>query len=160
MKTHSKLILATSIIISLTSLYIAVTKANASETIKVYSERQPFLIEPLIKEYEKNTGNTIEWIFSKKGLVQKTILEKSRPVADIFLSSDIARLVDITEAEANFDIPFQKNVPENLQSKKWTSLTMRARVIYAHNDLKLDNISYEDLVLPKYKNRVCTRKFL
>ena len=49
MKTHSKLILATSIIISLTSMYIAVTKANASETIKVYSERQPFLIEPLIK---------------------------------------------------------------------------------------------------------------
>ena len=92
MKTQSKLILATSIIISLASMYIAATKANATETIKVYAERQPFLIEPLIKEY----GNKIEWIFSKKGLVQKTILEKSRPVADIFLSSDIARLVDIT----------------------------------------------------------------
>ena len=117
MKTQSKLILATSIIISLASMYIAATKANATETIKVYSERQPFLIEPLIKEYEKSTGNKIEWIFSKKGLVQKTILEKSRPVADIFLSSDIARLVDITEAEANFEIPFQKNVPKNLQSK-------------------------------------------
>ena len=48
MKTQSKLILATSIIISLASMYIAATKANASETIKVYSERQPFLIEPLI----------------------------------------------------------------------------------------------------------------
>ena len=157
MKTQSKLILATSIIISLASMYIAATKANATETIKVYSERQPFLIEPLIKEYEKSTGNKIEWIFSKKGLVQKTILEKSRPVADIFLSSDIARLVDITEAEANFEIPFQKNVPKNLQSKNWTSLTMRARVIYAHNDLNLSDISYEDLILSKYKNRVCTR---
>ena len=50
MKTQSKLILATSIIISLASMYIAATKANASETIKVYSERQPFLIEPLINE--------------------------------------------------------------------------------------------------------------
>ena len=100
----------------------------------------------------KKAGNKIEWIFSKKGLVQKTILEKSRPVADIFLSSDIARLVDITEAEANFEIPFQKNVPKNLQSKNWTSLTMRARVIYAHNDLNNTN-----LILPKYKNRVCTR---
>ena len=49
MKTQSKLILATSIIISLASMYIAATKANATETIKVYSERQPFLIEPLIK---------------------------------------------------------------------------------------------------------------
>ena len=34
---------------------------------------------------------------------------------------------------------------------------MRARVIYAHNDLNLSDISYEDLILPKYKNRVCTR---
>lgn len=138
-------------------MYIALTKAYASETIKVYSERQPFLIEPLIKQYEEQTGNKIEWIFSKKGLVQKIILEKDRPVADIFLSSDIARLIDITEAGANVEIPLQKNVPSNLQTDDWTSLTMRARVIYAHNDLQLEKISYEDLILPKYKDRVCTR---
>ena len=138
-------------------MYIALTKAYASETIKVYSERQPFLIEPLINQYEEQTGNKIEWIFSKKGLVQKTILEKDRPVADIFLSSDIARLIDITEAGANVEIPLQKNVPSNLQTNDWTSLTMRARVIYAHNDLQLEKISYEDLILPKYKDRVCTR---
>ena len=138
-------------------MYIALTKAYASETIKVYSERQPFLIEPLINQYEEQTGNKIEWIFSKKVLVQKTILEKDRPVADIFLSSDIARLIDITEAGANVEIPLQKNVPSNLQTNDWTSLTMRARVIYAHNDLQLENISYEDLILPKYKDRVCTR---
>ena len=138
-------------------MYIALTKAYASETIKVYSERQPFLIEPLINQYEEQTGNKIEWIFSKKVLVQKTILEKDRPVADIFLSSDIARLIDITEAGANVEIPLQKNVPSNLQTNDWTSLTMRARVIYAHNDLQLEKISYEDLILPKYKDRVCTR---
>jgi iron(III) transport system substrate-binding protein len=34
---------------------------------------------------------------------------------------------------------------------------MRARIIYAHNNLNLDQISYEDLVLPQYKGRVCTR---
>lgn len=138
-------------------MYIALTKAYASETIKVYSERQPFLIEPLINQYEEQNGNKIEWIFSKKGLVQKIILEKDRPVADIFLSSDIARLIDITEAGANVEIPLQKNVPSNLQTDDWTSLTMRARVIYAHNDLQLEKISYEDLILPKYKDRVCTR---
>ncbi len=150
------LILIGAIFIALTSMYISVTKASEI-TIKVYSERQPFLIEPLINEYEETTGNNIEWIFSKKGLVQKTILEKENPVADIFLSSDIARLVDITEAKANVEIPYQKNVPQNLQSKNWTSLTMRARVIYAHNDLNLSKISYEDLILPKYAGRVCTR---
>ena len=153
----SKIVLIGAILLALTSMYVAVSKAEAGTTIKVYSERQPFLISPLIEQYEKTTGNKIEWIFSKKGLVQKTILEKLNPVADIFLSSDIARLIDITEAKANIEIPFQDKVPSNLQSKNWTSLTMRARVIYAHNDLNLSKISYEDLVLPEYKGRVCTR---
>ena len=144
-------------VFALTSMYIAVSKAETTTTIKVYSERQPFLIEPLIDQYEKNSGNKIEWIFSKKGLVQKTILEKDNPVADIFLSSDIARLIDITEAGANVDIPIMDKVPSNLQTQDWTGLTMRTRVIYAHNDLNLNEISYEDLILPEYKGKVCTR---
>ena len=153
----AKIALISAIIFALTSMYVAVSKAEAGTTIKVYSERQPFLIEPLIDQYEQNTGNKIEWIFSKKGLVQKTILEKDNPVADIFLSADIARLIDIAEADANIDIPIQDKVPANLQTQDWTSLTMRTRVIYAHNKLNLNEISYEDLILPEYKGKVCTR---
>ena len=153
----AKIALISAIIFALTSMYVAVSKAEAGTTIKVYSERQPFLIEPLIDQYEQNTGNKIEWIFSKKGLVQKTILEKDNPVADIFLSADIARLIDIAEAGANVAIPIQDKVPANLQTQDWTSLTMRTRVIYAHNKLNLNEISYEDLILPEYKGKVCTR---
>ena len=153
----AKIALISAIIFALTSMYVAVSKAEAGTTIKVYSERQPFLIEPLIDQYEQNTGNKIEWIFSKKGLVQKTILEKDNPVADIFLSADIARLIDIAEAGANVAIPIQDKVPANMQTQDWTSLTMRTRVIYAHNKLNLNEISYEDLILPEYKGKVCTR---
>ena len=153
----AKIALISAIIFALTSMYVAVSKAEAGTTIKVYSERQPFLIEPLIDQYEQNSGNKIEWIFSKKGLVQKTILEKDNPVADIFLSADIARLIDIAEAGANVAIPIQDKVPANLQTQDWTSLTMRTRVIYAHNKLNLNEISYEDLILPEYKGKVCTR---
>ncbi len=150
------LLLISAIFIALLSMYVSVLRADES-TIRVYSERQPFLIEPLINEYEKISGNKIEWIFSKKGLVQKTILEKENPIADIFLSADIARLIDISEAEASVGIPFQNKVPKHLQTQDWTSLTMRARIIYAHDDLDISEISYEDLILPKYEGRVCTR---
>ena len=153
----AKIALIGAIIFALTSMYVAVSRAEAGTTIKVYSERQPFLIKPLIDQYEQNSGNKIEWIFSKKGLVQKTILEKDNPVADIFLSADIARLIDIAEADANIDIPIQDKVPANMQTQDWTSLTMRTRVIYAHNKLNLNEISYEDLILPEYKGKVCTR---
>ena len=87
-------------VIVLSSLYTLIFTSLQSEELKIYSERQPLLIEPLLKEFEKDTGIKVEWIYSKKGLVQKIILEKNRPVADIFLSSDISRLIDIAEASA------------------------------------------------------------
>ena len=66
-----------------------------AQTIKIYSERQPLLIEPLLKEFEEKTAIKVQWIYSQKGLMQKIILEKNRPVADVYLSSDISRLIDI-----------------------------------------------------------------
>ena len=63
------LLLISAIFIALLSMYVSVLRADES-TIRVYSERQPFLIEPLINEYEKISGNKIEWIFSKKGFTK------------------------------------------------------------------------------------------
>ena len=84
----AKIALISAIIFALTSMYVAVSKAEADTTIKVYSERQPFLIKPLIDQYEQNSGNKIEWIFSKKGLVQKTILEKEENQSSHSSNSD------------------------------------------------------------------------
>ncbi|MDB2565156.1 extracellular solute-binding protein, partial [Alphaproteobacteria bacterium] len=124
---------------------------------KIYSERQPLLIEPLLKEFEKDTGIKVEWIYSKKGLVQKIILEKSNPVADIFLSSDISRLIDISEAGASVKIQPLSTVPTNLQSDYWAGLTQRARIIYVNKDLNIKNINYEDLANEDYKGKICVR---
>ena len=129
-------------------------KANE---LKIYSERQPLLIEPLLKEFEKDTGIKVEWIYSKKGLVQKIILEKSNPVADIFLSSDISRLIDISEAGASVKILPLATVPTNLQSDYWAGLTQRARIIYVNKDLNIKNINYEDLAHEDYKGKICVR---
>ena len=99
-------------VIVLSSLYTLIYTSLQSEELKIYSERQPLLIEPLLKEFEKDTGIKVEWIYSKKGLVQKIILEKNRPVADIFLSSDISHLIDITEADASIKMQPLTMVPE------------------------------------------------
>ncbi|MDB2359445.1 ABC transporter substrate-binding protein, partial [Alphaproteobacteria bacterium] len=99
----------------------------------------------------------VEWIYSKKGLVQKIILEKSNPVADIFLSSDISRLIDISEAGASVKIQPLSTVPTNLQSDYWAGLTQRARIIYVNKDLNIKNINYEDLAHEDYKGKICVR---
>ena len=128
-----------------------------AQIIKIYSERQPLLIEPLLKEFEKQTGIEVQWIYSQKGLVQKIILEKNRPVADVYLSSDISRLIDIAEAGATIQINQDFQMPSYLQSDDWVGLTQRVRVFYVANELANQDLSYEDLVNDQFQGRICTR---
>ena len=115
------------------------------------------LIEPLLDTFQLQTGIEVEWIYSQKGLVQKIILEKDNPVADIFLASDISRLIDVAQEEASIKIQPVSNIPLHLQSDRWIGLSQRARIIYASKDLNLESISYEDLATQEYKGRVCIR---
>jgi len=129
----------------------------SANTLKIYSERQPFLIDALIEAYEKNSGTKVEWIFAEKGLVQKIILEKDNPIGDVFLSSDIARLIDVSEAGASVKLPKLSGIPDHLQNSDWVALTQRARIIYIAKNTNIININYEDLASDDFKGRVCTR---
>ena len=128
-----------------------------AQTIKIYSERQPLLIEPLLKEFEEKTAIKVQWIYSQKGLVQKIILEKNRPVADVYLSSDISRLIDIAEAGATIQLNQGFQVPSYLQSDDWVGLTQRARVFFVSEKFANQDLSYEDLIDDQFQGRVCTR---
>ena len=139
------------------ALFSVIFNALNANTLKIYSERQPFLIEPLIKAYEKNSGTKVEWIFAKKGLVQKIILEKDNPIGDVFLSSDISRLIDVSEAGASIKLSKLSGVPDHLQSSDWVALTQRARIIYVNKTNNINNINYEDLIKDEFKGKVCTR---
>lgn len=61
MKKISTLALALSAVIS--------TSAMAANEVNVYSYRQPYLIEPMLKDFEKDTGVKVNVIFADKGLV-------------------------------------------------------------------------------------------
>lgn len=128
-----------------------------AQTIKIYSERQPLLIEPLLKEFEEKTAIKVQWIYSQKGLMQKIILEKNRPVADVYLSSDISRLIDIAEACATIQLNQGFQVPSYLQSDDWVGLTQRARVFFVSEKFANQDLSYEDLIDDQFQGRVCTR---
>lgn len=128
-----------------------------AQTIKIYSERQPLLIEPLLKEFEEKTAIKVQWIYSQKGLMQKIILEKNRPVADVYLSSDISRLIDIAEAGATIQLNQGFQVPSYLQSDDWVGLTQRARVFFVSDKFANQELSYEDLIDDQFQGRVCTR---
>ncbi|WP_299801786.1 Fe(3+) ABC transporter substrate-binding protein [uncultured Shewanella sp.] len=137
--------------------------ANAADRLTVYSYRQAFLIDPILENFTKETGVKVDVVFSKKGIAERMVREGRLSKADIVLTSDFYRLMELVEKDlvvpANSDI-LKQNIPAKYRSPddEWYALTMRVRNIYSSKDRlgKLD-INYEDLADPKYKGKICTR---
>jgi iron(III) transport system substrate-binding protein len=141
------------------------TPAQAADSgeVNVYSYRQPYLIEPLLKEFTDETGIKVNVIFAEKGLIERIQAEGRNSPADVLLTVDIGNL---TQAKtAGIAQPVQTEaidaaVPQAYRAKddEWIGLTRRARVIYASKDrVKQDTITYEELADPKWRGKICTR---
>ncbi len=141
------------------------TPAQAADSgeVNVYSYRQPYLIEPLLKEFTDETGIKVNVIFAEKGLIERIQAEGRNSPADVLLTVDIGNL---TQAKtAGIAQPIQSEaidaaVPQAYRAKDddWIGLTRRARVIYASKDrVKQDTITYEELADPKWRGKICTR---
>ena len=135
-----------------------------AKELNIYSHRQPFLINPFIEAYEKETGTKINIVYASKGLAQRLQAEGSRSPADVILTVDIARLSVYADknllATVSSDV-LRKNIPSHMRDAagKWFAFSKRARVIVAAKaaeDTK-EIKSYEDLADPKWKGRICAR---
>ena len=65
--------------------------AMASE-LNIYSHRQPFLINPFLESFTKETGIKTNVVYSTKGLAQRLKSEGKNSPADVILTVDIGRL--------------------------------------------------------------------
>jgi iron(III) transport system substrate-binding protein len=137
--------------------------AGESE-VNLYSYRQPFLIQPMLDAFTKETGIKVNVVYAKKGMLERLKAEGKNSPADAVLTADIGRLNDMVEAGVlqpvhsdalERNIPAQYRHPDGL----WFGLTTRARVIFASRDRvgTEEVLTYEDLADPKLKGRVCTR---
>lgn len=135
--------------------------ANA-EDVNVYSYRQPFLVKPLFDVFTEQTGIKVNVVFAKKGMAERLAREGEHSPADVLLTTDISRLVELHEKGLLQTVKseaVESAVPEKFQSNDdtWFALTKRVRNIYSSKRLGDIEISYEDLADKKYQGRVCTR---
>ncbi|WP_306026963.1 Fe(3+) ABC transporter substrate-binding protein [Stappia sp. MMSF_3263] len=139
------------------------TPAVAEGEVNIYSYRQPFLIEPLLEAFTKETGIKTNVIFASDGLAERIEAEGANSPADVLLTVDIGRLdgakqLGITEPVSsevvNGNVPAAYRDPEG----HWIGLTTRARIVYASKErVEQDTITYEELADPKWKGKICTR---
>ena len=137
--------------------------ANAIDSLTVYSYRQAFLIEPILHEFTEETGIDVNVVFSKKGIAERIVREGGLSPADIVLTSDFYRLMELVDKKLIVPVSsvlLNDNIPAKYRSldDTWYALTMRVRNIYSSKErLGKLTINYEDLADPKYKGRICTR---
>ncbi|OEE34406.1 Fe(3+) ABC transporter substrate-binding protein [Vibrio ordalii] len=139
--------------------------AMAAEEVNVYSYRQPFLIEPMFKEFTQQTGIKVNVKFAKEGIAEKLVQEGEYSPADVILTSEFSRLFELSEkglVQAVDNKTIETNIPAQYRDSadEWFALTIRTRSVYSSRDRvgKLgDDFNYADLAKPEFKGKICTR---
>jgi iron(III) transport system substrate-binding protein len=141
----------------------AVVAAAEPGQVNIYSYRQPYLINPLLKKFSAETGVKVNVIFAEKGLIERIQAEGHNSPADVLLTVDVGNLTQATDAgiAQPVDSPvLEAAIPPAYRAadKEWFGLTRRARVVYASKErIKLDKITYEDLPDSKWHGKICIR---
>lgn len=133
--------------------------------VNIYSARKEALIKPLLDQFKKETGISVNIVTGKADTLLKRLeVEGRNTPADLLLTVDVARLIRAKEKGLFQQIDSEllnKIIPENYRDddKQWFGLSLRSRVIiYAPdrvNESDLD--SYIDLADKKWANRICVR---
>jgi iron(III) transport system substrate-binding protein len=144
---------------------LAATQASAADAgeVNIYSYRQPYLIEPMLKEFSDETGIKVNIIYAQKGLIERIQAEGRNSPADVLLTVDVGNLTaaeDAGIAQAIDSPTLLAEIPASYRAadNEWFGLTRRARVVYASKErVKQDKISYEELADPKWRGKICVR---
>ena len=146
------------------AMSLAAAASHANGEVNLYSYRQPFLIEPMLEEFTKQTGTKVNVVFAKKGMVEKIKAAGDNNPADAVLTVDIGRLDALHKAgllESVDSAVLSEAIPANLRHPDglWFGLTTRARLALTSKDrVKPGELStLADLADPKFKGRICTR---
>ena len=144
---------------------ILVTGTAVSESLGIYTHRQPVLLEPILDAYTEKTGIRFQTVYAPKGLATRLKAEGDRTKADLVLTVDISRIKELADNDLLAPIKSEllnDNVPAHFRDEKdrWTALSLRARIIAVSKDrVGKDAITtIEELATPEWQGRICSRK--
>lgn len=144
---------------------IVLNSPDKTNEIVVYSSRQAHLIQPLFREFTKQTGIKVSYLTAAAGaLIERIKLEGDKTKADILMTVDAGNLWYAKQAQLfqaiNSDF-IDSAIPKYLKDEDnhWFGLSMRARTIVYHTKRVQEGqlSSYKDLAHKKWHSRLCLR---
>lgn len=145
---------------STTAAAAATTTAKPSGSITVYSGRNEALVKPILDEFTKDTGITVNFRAGDSGALGAQLLtEKGASPADVFFSQDAGALGAVTKAGLFDKLPtvVTGKVPAAYAAKDatWVGISGRVRVVvYNPNLAPTPPKTIDEVVDPKWKGKI------
>jgi len=114
-----------------------------SPVVVVYVSHDQVFSEPILKDFEKDTGIQIRAVYDTEetksaGAMNRLIAEKSNPQADVYWANEPIRAEVLRQQHiaAPYVSPNAKDIPEKFRDRDgyWTGFAARARVIIVRQD--------------------------
>ena len=143
-------------------LFSVACNSDSNEVV-VYTTVDQIFSEPILKDFENETGIKIKVVYDTEetkstGVLNRLIAEKDNPQCDLFWSGDPVRTIVLKNQDIT--LPYQSKVAEDINSifkdteYHWTGFSARARVLIYNKDLlSAEDVpqSIFDLTNEKYK---------
>ncbi|NQW02092.1 MAG: Fe(3+) ABC transporter substrate-binding protein [Rhodospirillales bacterium] len=146
------------------SFAAAPAQAEDPQEVNLYSYRQPFLIQPMLDAFTKQSGIKVNTVFADKGMLEKIRAAGANNPADAVLTVDIGRLNELKEAgllQSVTSPTLSANIPAHLRHPDglWFGLTVRARMVLTSKERVAEGAiaSLQDLADPKLGKSICIR---
>jgi len=154
----------TSVLPIILAVLITLTSASGTfaESLTVYAGRSRSLVDPIIRQFSRETGIDVEVRYGGTSQLALAIQEEgTQSPADVFFAQDAGALGALEQANLLAPLPKDvlKLVPEMFHSKAgaWIATTGRARVLaYSPERVKAEDLpsSVFDMTSDKWKGRV------
>jgi len=139
---------------------------DQSNEVVVYTTHDQDYSEPILQEFEKETGINVKPVFDVEatkttGLVNRLLAEQGQPQADVFWNNEVSRseilrqegVLQLYKSPNAEEIPAQHKDPQGY----WTGFGARARVLVVHTDMLTENEypqTLKELTQEKWRGKV------
>jgi len=146
--------------LALCLLFISCSSQQKTKTVTVYVSEDQVFSEPLLKDFEKETGIKVNAVYDTEeskstGVMNRLIAEKSNPKADVYWANEPIRAEVLRQKNilTPYLSPNAKGIPLNFREKNnyWTGFSARVRVIVTQKTLNEKPSSILDYTNAKYK---------
>src|SRR5947199_1850901 len=137
-------------------------RPTSSRTVVVYVSEDQVFSEPILKEFERETGVTVKSVFDTEeskstGVTNRLIAEKDNPQADVYWANEPVRADALKQRGVStpYVSPVAEGIPDQFKDPDhyWTGFSARARLLLVNSRSTIKPASVTAYTDPSAKGR-------